>query len=131
MFLDANVLIYAYERVGKKGDNCIRFLGRVQKGEMRASTSVLVLNEVLHYFSKSYSPEAGLRVFSNIRKTPNLDVLGIDAENLEFVAEFVKQGLDTSDAYHAAVMHSRGIDTICSYDNGFDKIKSIRRQEPD
>ncbi|VVC02290.1 PIN domain protein [uncultured archaeon] len=98
---------------------------------MRASTSVLVLNEVLHYFSKNYSPQAGLSVFSNIRKTPNLGILGVQAEDLELVAQIVKVGLDATDAYHAAVLQSNGIDTICSYDKGFDKVKTFRRQEPD
>lgn len=131
MFLDANVFIHAYESKGPKFEASRRFLRRVNGGEMRASTSVLVLNEVLHFFSTNCSPEMGLKVFSNIRKTPNLQILGVEAKDLELVADFVKQGLDTTDAYHTAVMRANKIDTICSYDKAFDKIKAIRRQEPD
>ncbi len=131
MFLDANVFIHAYESKGPKFDASRRLLGRINCGEMRAKTSVLVLNEVLHFFSSNYNLESGVKVFSNIRKTPNLEILGVESKDLELVVEFVKQGLDTSDAYHAAVMRANGLDTICSYDKGFDRIKSIRRQEPD
>ena len=130
MFLDANVFIHAYESKGPKFEACRRFLGRVNRGETNAHTSVLVLNEVLHFFTVNYSLEMGLKVFSNIRKTPNLVVLGVESDDLEKVAGFVQIGLDTSDAYHAAVMSANGIDTICGYDKGFDKIKAIRRQEP-
>ncbi len=130
MFLDANIFIHAYDSTGQRFISSRRLLSRISKGEMNAKTSVLVLNEVLYFFSQKNGPDEGVRVFSNLRKTPHLEILGVEASDMEHVPDLITQGLDASDAYHAAVMRSNDIETIFSYDKAFDKIKSIRRKEP-
>ncbi len=130
MFLDANVFIHAYDSHGSKHEVSKRLLQRISWGEMKACTSVLVLNEVLYFFSVHDGPEKGVRVFSTIRKTPHLEVMPVNNLDLEHVGAFVQAGLDATDAYHAAVMKANGIGTICSFDKGFERIPSIQRQEP-
>jgi predicted nucleic acid-binding protein len=39
-------------------------------------------------------------------------------------------GLMARDALHAAVVETRKLEAICSYDDGFDEIRTIRRIEP-
>ncbi|MFH1095536.1 MAG: type II toxin-antitoxin system VapC family toxin [Candidatus Micrarchaeota archaeon] len=130
MFLDANVFIHAFDSNGSKHEVSKRFLKRISGAEMKACTSVLVLNEVLYFFSVHDGPEKGVRIFSNLRKMPNLVVLPVSDRDLEHVAAFIQAGLDATDAYHAAVMKCNGIDTICSYDKGFERASGLKRQEP-
>ncbi|MFH1095696.1 MAG: type II toxin-antitoxin system VapC family toxin, partial [Candidatus Micrarchaeota archaeon] len=117
MFIDANIFIHAYEDGGRKKANCLSLLGRIRRGEMRAQTSTLVLNEVLYYFQED-GEDIALRVFVNLCQMPNLQILGVEPACLARVPEFVRQGMAATDAYHAAVMKCNGIDTICSYDKG-------------
>ncbi len=130
MFLDANVFIYAYDSGDVKSRNSMALLKRVISGEMRAQTSCLVLNEILHYYLSHDEQENGKKIFSNIRKIPNLVILPVDNRCLEHVVRFVDSGLGTTDAYHAATMVANGIDVICSYDRDFEKAKGIMRLEP-
>ncbi len=130
MFLDANVFIYAYEFGDKKSRNSQALLRRIITGEVRAHTSILVLNEVLHFFLTNQGLERGRHIFLQIRKMPNLIILPVDDRCLDHVIRFIDYNLDTTDAYHAATMVANGLDVICSYDQGFDKAKGILRQEP-
>ena len=130
MFLDANVFIHAYDSTEWENKDCKSQLKRIIKGEMRAQTSVMVLNEVLHFFLANRGKERARIVFSNIRRIPNLAMLPVDEEVLGYVIRFIDDGLGTTDAYHAATMVANGVDVICSYDGGFDKAKGIRRQVP-
>lgn len=128
MFIDANVFIHAYESSGRKHDASKKLLKRIASGEMHAHTSALVLNEVLHYFLTH--GEGAEQIFANLLKFPHLVVLPVDERALSNVVRFVKAGLQASDAYHAAVMKTNSISTICSYDTGFDRVSEIKRQEP-
>ncbi len=130
MFLDANIFIHAYHQAGRPAEPCKRMLSKVASAQMNASTSVLVLNEVLYFFQNNADAGKAERIFLNILSYKGLDVLAVDRKTLLFVPEYTAQGLDAADAYHAAVMRSNGLDVICTYDRGFDKVKSLRRQEP-
>ncbi len=130
MFLDANVFIHAYDSKGRENKECKSQLRRVITGEMRAQTSALVLNEVLHFFLSNRSKQRAKEVFSSISRMPNLAMLPVDGKMLGCVLRFIDNGLGTTDAYHAATMVSNGVDVICSYDSGFDLAKGIRRQLP-
>ncbi len=131
MFLDANIFIYSFgNKEGASKSACANQLKRIINGEMRAQTSTLVLNEVLYYFENKYSKQDALRIFNNIISFKNLDILPVDRNALLYVSEFSNAGFEASDAYHAAVMKSNGLDTICTYDKAFDKAKGLKRQEP-
>ena len=129
MFIDANIFIYAYENVGSKAKVCKSFLKRVQSGESKSHTSVLVLNEVLYYFC-THNPKIACAVFKNILAFPNLTILAVDEKSLIYVADLIMSGLSATDAYHVSVMKSNSISTICSYDTVFDRILGIIRQVP-
>lgn len=131
MFLDANIFIKAVlSPKAPDGRLCNQFLERIIRGEAHACTSALVLNEVLYFFETNFGKERALRVFGNILAYQNLEILAVDQKILRHVAAFSMQGLDATDAYHAATMKANGIDIICSFDKGFDKISGIKRQMP-
>jgi predicted nucleic acid-binding protein len=131
VFFDANIFIYALkDDEGRFKELCKKQIERVLKGEMKAQTSTIVLNEVMYFFEINQSKEKALRVFANICAFENLEILAVDKNVLLYVPEFSRQGLDVTDAYHAATMKANSISTICSYDKGFDGIKGIKRQTP-
>lgn len=130
MFLDANVLIHAYDSASHPGPACARLMERIGKGEQQAATSILVVNEVLYFFSQKYDLERAEKVLGYIRHIPNLRILSLEEKDLDRAMECMRAGLETTDAFHMATMKSNGISVICSYDKAFDKMKDIRRQEP-
>ena len=129
MFIDANVFIYAVRASDETGKKSRAFLERVIKGEQHASTSVLVLNEVLFFFLQADKAIA-IEAWNRFSALPNLDILPLDAHSCRFVPEFVSAGLRPNDAFHASAMKSAGIISICSFDSDFDKIRGLKRQEP-
>ncbi len=130
MFLDANVLIHAYGMSDPKGQACASLMARIITGEQKATTSVMVINEVLYYFSQSDGTQRAKEVWSNIQNISNLKILSVNEEMVKKALLYMENGLDTTDAFHVAVMDSDNTSVICSYDKAFDKIKTIRRQEP-
>lgn len=130
MFLDANIFIYAYQSNDPRGKACLSLLSRIIKGKQKASTSWLVFDEMLFYFQKTGRHEKGKLSWENATSMPNLFILPLDQKAGMQVMKFVSAGLDATDAFHAAVMAANGVETICSYDKAFDKIKGIKRQEP-
>lgn len=130
MFLDANIFIHAHTTKSREGELCAILLKRIETGEQKAHTSVLVMNEVLFIIKKARGFTLAEKAWNEIFALPNLEILPIDSAVLSKVIPFVKDGLEPTDAFHAACMKANGISTICSYDTGFDKISSIIRQEP-
>lgn len=129
MFLDANIFIHAYRNPERKGSACRETLERIKKGE-HAATSPLVIDEVVYVLDEQTGPERALKAAQNILRIDNLRILDINRLTCEYAIGYMERGLDPHDAFHAALMKQNGIQTICSYDRDFDKIKEIKRKEP-
>lgn len=130
MFLDANIFINAFHSTGRTGQLCRKLLGRITNGEQVATTSPLVLDEVLYFFIDAKGLAFAERILANLLKTESLHILSVDRSTLLLLPQYLKQGLAPRDALHAATMHANAIDAICSFDHDFDRIKGISRQEP-
>jgi len=131
MFLDANVLIYAYFGAsGRNSGACSRLIQKIIDGEQRATTSALVVEEVLHVLLEKKGKAFALKVLRNILENQNIMIFCLDERALSIAPEFIEAGLGSADALHAAVMKANGEATICSYDKGFDSAPGIRRKEP-
>ncbi len=130
MFLDANIFIYTYRSHERMGAVCQKLMERVLKGEQQAATSVLVMDEVFFYFLNQRGKEFAKKVWNNILDNHNIRILAIDEKVAREVLTYVDAGLEPRDALHAAAMKVNRIDTICTFDKGFDKVKGVKRQEP-
>ena len=131
MFLDANIFIYAFDtKEGDKKIACQNLLRSIISKKTNAHTSVLVLNEVHYFFLNSQNAKRANAIIKNILSYTNLSILSLDKELFFLVAQYTEDGLLTTDAFHVASMNINSISTICSYDKGFDSIKSIKRQVP-
>jgi len=130
VFLDANIFIYAYAEPSQKGMHCAALLERVKNGQQNATTSGLVINEVLYFFITHYSLDKVEKVHRSITSLENLSILPVNDKVTVKAIDFILQGMEITDAYHAATMSANHIETICSYDTHFDSAKGIRRQAP-
>ena len=131
MFIDANIFVMAALGSGPKSQKCKEYLARVESGEQRAITSVLVLHEIL----KSIEAHTGSREKAAARAArfaslPNLRVCGVTPKSFSDSLSYFKMGLEPRDALHVAVALENGADKILSYDRDFDKAKEIKRVEP-
>lgn len=128
IFLDANIPMYL---VGAEHPNkayARRLVEASVSRQDRLVTDVEVLQEVLHRY-------AALRRFDAIQ--PAFDVLlglvdevfPIDTDDVQSAKQVLIGGSDLSarDALHIAVMRRHGIDTIMSFDRGFDRSPGLTR----
>jgi predicted nucleic acid-binding protein len=130
MFLDANIFIYAFRSQERMGAACQKLIKRTLTGEQQAATSVLVMDEVFFYFLNHRGREFAKKVWNNILDNHNIRILSVDEKVAREVLRYVDAGLEPRDALHAATMKANRIDTLCSYDKGFDQVKGLKRQEP-
>jgi predicted nucleic acid-binding protein len=133
VFLDANVFLRAIlgdDR--RKSTECLELLELVDNGNLRAVTSMLVVNEILWVLEglgvKRGEVVERLRVIVDsrvdIHPTSNDETT---ASALEF---YSKTSADFQDVVNAFTALSTGTREIISYDRHFDLIASIRRMEP-
>jgi predicted nucleic acid-binding protein len=130
MFIDSNVFITYYMDGGKQGQGARQLVKKLYSGEQNAATSSLVINEVCHFFMHHGGLPVVEKVHQQLLSLPNLAILAIDDRIARLSIEYMREGLDVSDSFHAATMKAGSLDTICSYDKAFDKVKGIKRQEP-
>jgi len=130
MFLDSNIFLNAYLSPAPNGKACFNLLKKINSGEQNATTSPLVLDEVLYIALGKKDHEFAQYVWNNMHNIKNLTFLPIDMKVTAHVMHYVKSGLQPRDAFHAATMKANGISIICSYDKSFDGIKGIKRQTP-
>ncbi|VVB66139.1 tRNA(fMet)-specific endonuclease VapC [Candidatus Gugararchaeum adminiculabundum] len=131
MFVDANIFIIAALQASGNGQKCREFIKKIEAGEQRSITSVLVLDEVLN----SIEIHTGSRVkaksiVEKILSTQNLEICEVNMKQFGKSIKYFEAGLRPRDALHVAVMLEQGVTTILSFDRDFDSIPAIKRQEP-
>ena len=129
MFLDSNIFIHLYRARDSQGRSCLALIERIGRGE-NAATSPMVLDEVFFVLERKIGKEEALKASRSMLRIRNLTILSIDRITCEYALEYISQGLEPHDAFHAALMKQHSIQTICTYDKDFDKIKEIKRKEP-
>jgi len=130
MFIDANVFIAAHLDSQERGNRCRALLAKIAKGEQNAVTNALVINEVLYIIKAARKLDQMKIAHRIIASNVHLSIMPIDEKVIAHSIGYMEQGLEVSDAFHAATMKIAGVGTICSYDGGFDGIEGIKRQEP-
>lgn len=132
ILIDANVIMYA---AGAKHPNkgpSVALLERVAGGDVEAVIDAEILQEILHRYRSIGRWADGRRVFDLTRRIFPI-VIPVTVE----ILDRARRLLDTDpaimarDALHAAVVMGEGLETICSYDRDFDRIKGLVRTEPE
>lgn len=128
VFIDSNIPMYAAGSAHPHREPSIRFLRRVQSGDVEGCTSTEVLQEILYRYSALRRRDVAAQVYDLfVEICPVvLDVTLADtdlARNLLLDVE----SISARDAVHAAVMRNHSIDRIASYDTGFDDVPGVQR----
>jgi len=129
VFIDANLLIYlntvaelasrvAYEDF---------YLGLLTR--YKAYTDALVLDELIYVSRRRYGVpyDLTLEFIESIVK-PYVAMLPVGEEAFDEAARVIREhGLKPSDAIHAGVMRTNGIELIASEDRDFEKVEGLKR----
>jgi predicted nucleic acid-binding protein len=131
-FLDTNILIRYFTRDDEeKAQKAFALLNRVEQGQERVETSLLVVFETIFALQRSYKlPKNEIReLIAPILKLRGLHILG-KALCLNALDIYAEQNISFADAFNQAYMQSRGISEIYSWDTDFDRMEGIKRIQP-
>lgn len=128
IFLDANIPMYL---VGAEHPNKLsarRLVEAAVNRQDRLVTDVEVLQEILHRY-------AALRRLDAIQPAFDLllglvdEVFSLDTDDVQSAKQvlFGGSGLSARDALHVAIMRRHGVDTVMSFDRGFDQAAGLTR----
>jgi len=118
-FIDANIFLKKW--IDAKSAKLVENLDREKH-----CTSVLVLSEVHHLLTRKNISGA----FDYLRSIlGRITVFDFVQEDL-FNAIKNEQSFDINDKVNVEIMKRNNINTIVSYDKEFDRVKTIKREEP-
>lgn len=130
VFIDSNVLFYAKILDGEYGDSCAEILGRIEKGELEAATSSLVVVELANALRK-YGLDDEVKDVVDAVFSLEMQVFEVDSWDVRTAARIYHQfQVSPYDCVHAAVMKKAGIVGIISADQDFDRIEWVTRRDP-
>ena len=130
-FVDTAVLMYAVGGEHPLREPCRRILRRMGDGELDATTSVEVVQEILHRFLALRRASQGAEI-----ATDALDlfapVLPVTHAVMRRMSALVARypALTARDLVHVATCEHEGIRDIISPDRGFDEVSGLRRLDP-
>lgn len=132
-FLDTNVLLrYLTASDPDKAERARRLLARVERGEEKVVTSVMVVFETVFTLQRTYKvPKARIReMVGDLLSLPALQLTG-KSLCMQVLDLYAAHNVSFADAYNAIYMRSRGLDEIYSWDTDFNDIAGMTRVEPD
>ena len=125
-FVDTNVVVYAAIE-GPYREPCLRILDAISRGA-EARTSTAVIEEVWHIeLSGRAGDLAGLAVNAYTLFTP---LLAVTDDVVDTALRLRPTGIGANDRIHVAACALNGIDTIVTADEGFERVRGIRRVDP-
>ncbi len=132
-FLDTNILLrYFTGNPPEQAAGAKWLLQRVERGEEKVATSVMVLFETVFTLQKTYRvPKADIRAM--VTDVVSLSGVQLPGKRLYLraLALYAEQPfLSFADAYNVIAMQEQGIPEIYSFDTDFDKVDGITRVEP-
>jgi predicted nucleic acid-binding protein len=131
VFIDSNVPMYVAGRDHPNREPALRFLARVQAGEVEACTSTEVLQEILFRYSALKRPDLARGVYDLFVALCPV-VLPVTLADTDRARDLAcgKRSVGVRDALHAAVMLNNGVRAIATFDGDFDRIPGVERVEP-
>ena len=131
LFIDTAVIMYAAGGEHALRDACIRVMDRVSAGSLPATTSVEVVQEILHRYLSVHRPELASRV---ARQTLDIfaPVLPVSHALMRRVPDLATRypTLAARDLVHVATCVHEGINEIVSPDRAFDHVAEVKRLDP-
>ena len=131
-FLDTNIFLYAAGGDHPYREPCQLILRRVAEGELNATTSSEVVQEILYVLSRRGLRTQAVALARNIMAVfPTL--LEVGAGEMNAACDLLESmpDLPPRDAVHAATMITHEITTIITADTHFDQLTQVKRIAPD
>ncbi|MGI8699625.1 MAG: type II toxin-antitoxin system VapC family toxin [Nocardioidaceae bacterium] len=128
IFLDANIPMYLVGAEHPNKSSARRLVEASVSRQDRLVTDVEVLQEILHRYAALRRPDAIQPAFDVLLGLVD-DVFSIDTDDVQSAKQVLLAGSDLSarDTLHIAVMRRHGVDTIMSFDRGFDRSPGLTR----
>jgi predicted nucleic acid-binding protein len=131
-FVDTNIFLrYLTKDDPSRYEKCKEIFRKAMKGEIAITTSGMVIAELVWTLVSYYKvPKAEVaEKVTVIVGTKNLSI-----PDKHIVADalvlYARKNIDFIDAYNAIFMRYHGLREIYSYDEDFELIEDIQRQEP-
>src|SRR5690242_13589065 len=131
-FLDTNILLrHLLQDVADQSARSTAYLQRIERGELRVRTADTVIFETVFTLQRTYKVA---KVDIAAALLALIELPGIVLPNKRrFRTAFdlyVDVNLPFADAYHAALMKSLELTEIVTFDQEFNRVPGISRQEP-
>ena len=128
IFIDSNVPMYLVGAEHPHKIDAQRMLERCIADDERLVTDAEVLQEILHRYAAIGRKDAISPAFQAILGVVD-EVFAIELRDVERARDilFASQQLSARDAVHLAIMERNRIETILSFDSGFDGYPVITR----
>lgn len=134
MFIDSNVLLRLLLNDHPDQSLCSKnLLVDVASSAVPAWTSVVVFFELAYNLQSPVQARLGrIETAGLLRQLLAIEGLEIDARPIlaHTLDIFEAYNIDFADAYHSALVKSRGETTFYSFDHDFDRIPWVERIEP-
>ncbi|MGC8896275.1 MAG: type II toxin-antitoxin system VapC family toxin [Candidatus Bathyarchaeia archaeon] len=130
VYIDSNVFFYAKILDRQYGGACAEILNKIEKDELRAATSTLVIVELANALSK-YGLSDEVKDVVDAIFSLNMSIFEVDPLDVRTAANVYDEfRISPYDCVHIAIMKRASIREIISADKDFDKITWIRRLDP-
>ena len=128
IFVDSNIPMYLVGAPHPNKDGARDLLESVIRDERRLVTSAEVLQEILHRYVAIGRRDAIAPAFDALLGVVDdvFDVTFADGLRAKDIV-LADNRLSARDALHAAVMEREGVETIMSFDRGFDHWSGVQR----
>ena len=136
IYLDTNIIIYAIGKHSEYGKACEKILLDIESGKLKASSSILVLVEVINVLKKinkilKKEKKAQLDIKRNIDAILSLPIIWLELNFLIIkIASEYDYDVSGVDYIHLSSMELNSIAKIVSADKEFDKIRFVERIDP-
>ena len=128
IFLDSNIPMYLIGTAHPNKERTISILERLVRDETRLVTDAETLQEILHCYTAIGRRDAIQPAYDALLDIVD-EVFPVEVSDMLRAKEllFSYHGISARDAVHAAVMKNRGVDTLFSFDGGYDALPFITR----
>lgn len=128
VFVDSNIPMYIVGVNHPNKDRCIKLLETLTRSQEIFVTNAEVYQEIIHRYS-SLGQHRGIETCFSALNSFIDHVFPIDrADVLEAHRILLAyKGLSSRDALHVSIIRKYNVNTIFSFDTGFEQIKDIKR----
>lgn len=128
IFIDSNIPMCVIGASHPLKLDALRLLeGAISEGR-RLVTDAEVLQEILHRYSAIEKPSAIQPAFEVLLGVVD-EVFPVDLADVQRAKEILLgvRGLSARDSVHIATMQRHGVETVMSFDRGFDAYPAVQR----